>query len=63
MFMRIIAGVMSVLAFSVAYRLYRGKPIFRPDFPQAHFVETWRSGASERPILSIFVFRVKLSWP
>ena len=48
-----IAGVLSVLALSVAYRLYKGKPIFRPDFPEAQFVETWRSGASERYILKL----------
>ena len=48
----IIAGIVSLLALSVAYRLYRGKPIFRPNFEQMRFLETWRSGWSHRDALT-----------
>lgn len=46
------AGFGSVLLLSVAYRLYKGKPIFRPNFEQARFLETWRSGWSDRDTLT-----------
>lgn len=47
-----IAGIGSVLLLSVAYRLYKGKPIFRPDFDQVRFLDTWRSGWSDRDTLT-----------
>jgi hypothetical protein len=47
-----IAGVGSVLVLSVAYRLYKGKPILRPNFEQVRFLETWRSGWSDRDALT-----------
>lgn len=47
-----IAGVGSVLVLSIAYRLYKSKPIFRPNFEQVRFLETWRSGWSNRDTLT-----------
>ncbi len=47
-----IAGIGSVLLLSVAYRLYKGNPIFRPDFDQVRFLDTWRSGWSDRDTLT-----------
>lgn len=47
-----IAWIGGVLILSVGYRLYRGKPIFRPDFPDARFLETWRSGSSNPSLVT-----------
>ncbi len=51
-FLLITACVVSVLALSVAYRLSNGKPIFRPNFTEVRFLETWRSGRSTRDVLT-----------
>jgi len=45
-----IVGVVFVL--SIAYRVYKGKPIFRPEFEEVHFFETWQSGWSNRDWLT-----------
>lgn len=47
-----IAGIGSVLVLSVAYRLYKSKPIFRPDFDRVQFLDTWQSGWSNRDTLT-----------
>ena len=47
-----IAGIGSMLLLSVAYRLYKSKPIFRPDFDRVRFTDTWQSGWSNRDSLT-----------
>ncbi len=45
-------GLIGVLALSVAYRVSKAKPIQRPDFPDVRFLETWRSGRSNRAVFA-----------
>jgi hypothetical protein len=43
------AGCVVLVALaSIVYRLRGGKPLFKPDFGQPLFAETWRSGRSLR---------------
>jgi hypothetical protein len=37
---------------SVVYRLYKTKPLLKPDFPDSRLTETWSSGQSDRNILA-----------
>lgn len=44
--------VLFVIAISIIYRVRKGKYILRPEFPNARFSETWRSGSSHRNLLT-----------
>ena len=46
------ACVVVILALSVEYRLSNNKPIFRPEFTEVRFLETWRSGRSTRDLIT-----------
>jgi hypothetical protein len=41
-----------VILASVLYRRSKGKPLFRPQFEQPLFLETWRSGHSLRSVIT-----------
>jgi hypothetical protein len=43
-----LAWVTLVVGVSIVFRRKRGKPLFRPDFPNLRFLETWCSGRSLR---------------
>ena len=43
---------LALAASSVLYRLYKTKPLLKPDFPDSRFTETWSSGQSNRNILA-----------
>ncbi|MEW6246460.1 MAG: hypothetical protein AB1555_07105 [Nitrospirota bacterium] len=45
-------GIVGILALSIAYRVSKAKPILRPDFPDVRFLETWRSGRSNRAVFA-----------
>lgn len=62
LFLLAIVGLGSVLAFSVTYRLAKGKPIFRPSFAHVRFLETWRSGRSPRDALTRLSPRQRWLW-
>jgi hypothetical protein len=41
-----------VILASALYRRWKGKPLFRPQFEQPLFLETWRSGHSFRSLIT-----------
>lgn len=41
-----------MLGLSIAYRVSKAKPILRPNFPDVRFLETWRSGRSNRAVFA-----------
>ncbi|HWP23699.1 MAG TPA: hypothetical protein VNM15_05885 [Candidatus Binatia bacterium] len=51
-----------ILVGSVAYRLQKSKPIMKPEWPQARFSETWRSGRSDRNPIARLAFAKNFLW-
>ena len=51
-FFATLAWILLVAAASVGYRLYKGRYILRPRFPNALFCEKWRSGRSHRNLIT-----------
>jgi len=54
--------LLMLMAGSVIYRLYKTKPLLKPDFPDARFTETWSSGQSNRNILAQLVGAKSFLW-
>lgn len=51
-----------VVAASLAYRVRKSKPMFLPSFESVQFIETWRSGRSDRRFSSRFAQAPGLLW-
>ncbi len=46
------AGLLvALVACSIGWRVWRGKPVLRPELPAAIFLATWRAGGSARASL------------
>jgi hypothetical protein len=55
-------ALIGILVGSVAYRLQKSKPIMKPEWPQARFSETWRSGRSDRNPIARLAFAKNFLW-
>jgi hypothetical protein len=53
---------LALVASSVLYRVYRTKPLLKPDFPDSRFAATWCSGQSDRSVLARLVGAKDFLW-